>query len=229
MDRRRSLPDLQLPGTLAALTSGLETPPAVQAAFTAVPGDRDIVLGMSAAFRGPSRGLGIELYRGTMAYLEHVNRNGGIDGRKIVIKAYDDGYNPLPAIENTIRLVEKDDPFLLYGYVGTPTVTRILPLLKLYQERKIYLFCPFTGALPQRQPPYDQFVFNLRASYYQETAGLVDHLVDIGRERIAVFYQIDAFGRGGWDGVRTALAGKKLRVVGEATYRRGNREPAPPG
>ena len=42
----------------------------------------DIVIGMSAAFKGPSRGLGIELYRGSMAYLEPVNRRGGIHGKK---------------------------------------------------------------------------------------------------------------------------------------------------
>src|SRR5437870_4954436 len=88
---------------------------------------QDIVVGMSAAFKGPSRGLGIELYRGSMAYFEHVNRDkGGVHGRKIVIKAYDDNYNPIPAVENTIKLLQKDDPFLLYGYVGTPTVTRVL-------------------------------------------------------------------------------------------------------
>ncbi|MYG01160.1 MAG: ABC transporter substrate-binding protein, partial [Acidobacteriia bacterium] len=31
---------------------------------------QEIVLGMSAAFSGPSRGLGIELYRGASAYFE---------------------------------------------------------------------------------------------------------------------------------------------------------------
>src|SRR5260221_12222133 len=77
----------------------------------------ELVLGTSAAFKGPSRGLGTELYRGAMAYFEHVNRAGGVHGRKIVIKAYDDGYNPLPAIDNTIQLVEKDKVFLLFGYV----------------------------------------------------------------------------------------------------------------
>jgi branched-chain amino acid transport system substrate-binding protein len=181
----------------------------------------DIVLGMSAAFKGPSRGLGIELYRGSMAYFEEINRLGGVHGRKIVIKAYDDGYNPIPAVENTVRLIEKDDPLLLYGYVGTPTVTRVLPLLKLHSKNNLYLFFPFTGALPHRQPPYDEFVFNLRASYHQETAATVDHFLRIGRKRIGVFYQIDAFGRGGWDGVRTALAEHGLAIVEEATYKRG--------
>ena len=39
--------------------------------------ESEIVLGMSAAFSGPSRGLGIELYRGASAYFTHVNRAGG--------------------------------------------------------------------------------------------------------------------------------------------------------
>src|SRR5215510_10160401 len=153
----------------------------------------DIVIGMSAAFTGPSGVLGCELYRGSMAYIEHVNRTGGINGRMIVIKAYDDGYDPIPAVENTITLIEKDEVFLLFGYVGTPTVTRILPLLKRYSDKRIYLFFPYTGAQPQREAPYNEFVFNFRSSYRQETEGLVDNFVKVGRKRITVFYQADAY------------------------------------
>jgi branched-chain amino acid transport system substrate-binding protein len=181
----------------------------------------ELVVGMSAAFTGASRGLGIELYRGSMAYLEPVNRRGGINGKKIVIRAYDDGYNPTPAIRNTIKLIDDDDVLLLVNYVGTPTVTRVLPLLKNYRKKHIYLFFPFTGAEPQRQPPYSDFVFNLRASYQNETEGLVDHFVQLGRTKIAVFYQADAYGRSGWEGVKNALAGYGLKINGEATYRRG--------
>ena len=54
-----------------------------------------------------------------------------------------------------------------------------------------------------------------------ETAGLVDHLVEIGRRRVAVFYQIDAYGRNGWEGVRLSLARHDLKMAGEATYQRG--------
>jgi branched-chain amino acid transport system substrate-binding protein len=181
----------------------------------------DIVLGMSAAFTGPSQGLGIELYRGSMAYFEHINSLGGVHGHKIVIKAYDDGYNPGPAIQNTIRLIEKDNVLALFNYVGTPTTTRCLPLLNRHRDQSVLLFFPFTGAEPQRRAPYNQFVYNLRASYYQETAGLVDHFIQIGRKRVAVFYQIDAYGRNGWEGVRAALARHDLKMTGEATYRRG--------
>lgn len=183
----------------------------------------DIAIGMSAAFKGPTGGLGTELYRGSMAYIEYVNSRGGINGKKIKIRAYDDGYNPVPAIENTITLIEKDKVFLLFDYVGTPTVTRVLPILKRYNDRYVFLFFPFTGAQPHRQPPYEDFVFNLRASYHQETGGLVNHLLSIGRKKIAVFYQADAYGRSGWSGVSMTLAKYGLKIVGEATYKRGTK------
>ena len=111
-----------------------------------------------------------------------------------------------------------------FGYVGTPTVTRVLPLLKSYRDASVYLLFPFTGAQPHRQPPYGEYVFNLRASYQQETEGLVDHFVAVGRKRIGVFYQADAYGRDGWEGVRKALTKHDgLKIVAEATYRRGTR------
>ena len=181
----------------------------------------EIILGVSAAFSGPSRGLGTELYRGAMAYFNHVNDNGGVNGRRIVLKLYDDGYQPDPCVANTIKLMQDESVFLLFGYVGTPTVTRVLPLLKTFRDQQVYLFFPFTGAEPQREPPYGEFAFNLRASYRQETAGLVDNFVGIGRRRVAVFYQNDAYGRSGWAGVREALARHGETIAGEATYTRG--------
>ena len=215
---RRRVLQYGLAGSLMGLA-----PKSLGATMSSGVTDSEIVLGMSAAFSGPSRGLGIELFRGASAYFEHVNRNGGVRGRKIVLKTYDDGYQPDPAVKNTLTLMLEEEVFALFGFVGTPTVTRVLPMLKKFQERQIYLFFPFTGAQPQREPPYGGFAFNLRASYRQETAGLVQNFVDIGRKRIAVFYQADAYGRSGWAGVRQALKPYGERIVGEATYRRGSK------
>ncbi|HBE16515.1 MAG TPA: ABC transporter substrate-binding protein [Cyanobacteria bacterium UBA11149] len=180
-----------------------------------------IKIGMSATFTGASRNLGIELYQGAMAYIENVNKSGGINGNEIVIQVYDDSYEPLPALKNTIKLVEQDRVISLFNYVGTPTVVQILPLLKKYVEQNTLLFFPLTGAQPHRQPPYSQYVFNLRASYREETGGIVDNLVKVGNKRIAVFYQLDSYGRSGWDGVLKALQKNDLDIVEEATYRRG--------
>jgi len=99
---------------------------------------------------------------------------------------------------------------------------RTLPLLRMRQADHFLLFFPFTGADASRIPPYDAFSFNLRASYDQETQGLIDHFVAAGRKRIAVFYQADAYGRTGWGGVRKALMSHGLEIAGEATYKRGS-------
>ena len=181
-----------------------------------------IALGMSAAFSGPSRGLGNELYRGIAAYLQQVNDDGGVGGRQIALHTLDDAYQPDQCVANTTRLMLEDDVFALFSYVGTPTVARVLPLLQALQDRHTYLFFPFTGAQPQREPPYGEFAFNLRPSYRAETAGLVDNLQDIGCERIAIFYQDDDYGRSGSAGVREALRRRGEQVAGEASYIRGH-------
>jgi branched-chain amino acid transport system substrate-binding protein len=181
----------------------------------------EIRLGMSADFSASARALSIELYRGTMAYLLPLNNAGGVNGRRVVIKAYDDQYEPDLAIRNTLKLMT-EDVFALFSYVGTPTMNRTLPLLRMHRDKDFLLFFPFTGAHTNRIPPYDQLSFNLRASYDQEMKGLVDHFVAVRRTRIAVFYQADAYGRAGWGGLREALDEHGLEIAGEATYRRGS-------
>jgi len=176
---------------------------------------------MSAAFTGATGELGIEFYRGFMAYIDRFNAEGGANGWTIRVEPANDGYNPAPCFRNTLKFIEDDDVFALFSYVGTPTTTHILPLLQKYQDKRIYLLFPFSGAMPLRTEPFGKYVYNLRASYFQETAGLVDNMIRAGRERIAVFYQSDAYGRTGWDGVYRALKRHGLSLVSEAAYRRG--------
>lgn len=188
---------------------------------TAQAAERELVFGMSAAFSGPARGLGMEYFRGLMASFEHTNAMGGAGGWRLVLSLRDDGYDPVPALGNTIGFVEQERVFALLGYVGTPTTARALPLLKHYEAERMILLFPFTGADLLRESPYDSYVFNLRASYFDETRGLVEALVASGRRRIAVFHQGDIYGRNGWDGVRRALRAHNLSIVANATYRRG--------
>jgi len=204
------------------LAAALFGDPASAKDKTAGASQSEIRLGMSADFSASARALSIELYRGAMAYLLPLNNAGGVDGRRVVIKAYDDKYEPDLAIRNTLKLMDEDDVFALFSYVGTPTMNRTLPLLQMRHDKNFLLLFPFTGANTNRIPPYDQLSFNLRASYDQEMKGLVDHLVAINRTRIAVFYQADAYGRAGWGGLRAALDEHGLEIAGEATYRRGS-------
>ncbi|HXL22313.1 MAG TPA: ABC transporter substrate-binding protein [Candidatus Dormibacteraeota bacterium] len=179
-----------------------------------------IVIGISNVQSGPSQFLGQRLVQGSMAYFQMVNENGGVHGRKIYILLKDDRYEPNPAIQNTNDLIEKDKVFFLFDYVGTPTLTRVLPLLRYYEREKIVNVAPFTGADPQRKPPYDKFVFNIRASYREETRALVRYLHAKGYRRIGFLGQADAYGKSGEVGVTEALTEFGLHIVESVTYRR---------
>lgn len=127
-----------------------------------------IVIGVSNVQSGPSEFLRQKLLQGSTAYFNLVNASGGVDGGKISIILKDDRYEPNPAVQNTNELIEQDKVFFLFDYVGTPTLTRVLPLLKYCEKEKIVNVAPFTGADPQRKPPYDKFVFNVLASYRRD-------------------------------------------------------------
>jgi branched-chain amino acid transport system substrate-binding protein len=178
---------------------------------------------MSAAFKGTSAGLGTELYRGAQAYYAEINARGGTHGRLLSVVALDDGYEPTPCIKNTVQLIDKEKVFFLSNYVGTPTLTRALPVIKRYADQQVLLVGNFTGAQPQREAPYAEHVFNIRASYRQEMMALVERLWTVGARRFGVYYQIDAYGRSGTDGVARGLAERGTRITAEATYVRGAR------
>ena len=69
---------------------------------------------------------------------------------------------------------------------------------------------------PQRTPPYDQFVFNIRASYREETRALVDYLYHQGYRRIGFLGQADASGTTVEIGVNAALEEYGLKIVSSA-------------
>lgn len=178
-------------------------------------------LGMSAPFSGPGASLGREFHRGAASCLARVNAAGGVHGRRVEIVAMDDGYDPERTVWNVIRLIEEKRVFALFGLVGTPTVTRVLPLLGGHPDRTVPLLFPFTGARPLSLPRHEGLVFRLRASYETEFFELVERLHGAGCTRVAVFYQADAYGREGWADLRDALARRRLSLASEASYPRG--------
>jgi ABC-type branched-subunit amino acid transport system substrate-binding protein len=180
-------------------------------AFGQVPGvtPKTIVLGQSAAFSGPAAQLGIQMNAGTKAYLDHVNALGGVYGRKIELKTRDDRYEATLCVENTKKFIEEDKVFALISYVGTPTTVAAMPV---FTEAKVPLVGPFTGAEAFRNP-VNRYIFNIRASYYDETERIVEQLVSTGNKKIAVFYQDDAYGQAGLKGVQLAMDKRNMKIV----------------
>jgi ABC-type branched-subunit amino acid transport system substrate-binding protein len=180
----------------------------------------ELVLGQSAPLSGPSAMLGSEYREGALAYFAEMNRQGGVHGKLLRLLSLDDRYEPPLTLRNTKQLIERDKVFALFGYVGTPTVKAVLPLI---EKQKIPLIAPLTGAQLLRQP-HRPMVFNLRTSYHMEIDRMVDYLVRSGRHRVAVVYQNDAFGQDGLRGALKALRRHGLKPVTSASVERNSNQ-----
>jgi len=176
---------------------------------------KEIRLGISLPLSGINKELGQSLLKGAQSAFSAANDRGGIQGIPIRLIAYDDKYEPQITRENTHKLLEEDQVFSLFGFVGTPTVKSILPIVKDFP-----FVAPYTGASFLRDPRRSNIV-NFRSSYHDEIVRIVDDLITRrGIRRFAIFYQNDDYGIEGYNATVSALASYALTLVGEGTYKR---------
>ncbi|MCY7388453.1 MAG: ABC transporter substrate-binding protein [Burkholderiales bacterium] len=168
-----------------------------------------IVIGQSASLSGPSAELGREMKAGADAYFNAINESGGVLGRKIKLISIDDAGVPDRAKANTLKLLNEDNVFALFGYTGTHTINPILPLV---EKNKVPFFAPASGDVATREP-LSRYIYNIRASYLEETEKIVEQLIRRGLTKIALFYQNDAYGRAGLAGLERALRERKSNIV----------------
>jgi len=172
-------------------------------------GEKEIVLGQSIALSGVMGDLGKEYLAGAQLYLNHLNGQGGVAGRRVSLISLDDKYDERTAIENTRRLVGQENVFAIFGQFGTGITLGSLPLTT---KVGIPLFAPYTGADALRDSE-NRYLFHIRASYGAEAEKLIEHLVTTGVTRIAVIHQNDPFGRAGLDVANAALTKHGLKPV----------------
>ncbi len=186
--------------------------------------DTEILIGSSLALEGHASYLGTETLNGFMAYINAINEQGGVHGRKIRVVAYNDSYAPEACVKNTNKLINEDKVFALACYVGTPTSLKAAPIV---EQAGVPLIGLFTGAEALRTP-VRRYIFNIRASYYEEAYGIISHFwEDMGLRKIAVLYQNDDFGITGLQGVEFALAKYNSKPVVQASYERGTEDVGP--
>jgi ABC-type branched-subunit amino acid transport system substrate-binding protein len=182
---------------------------------------QSIKLGMSNALTGPASDLGQALRHGSQLYFDRVNDAGGIYGRKVELISLDDGYEPELTVINTRKLIEQDDVFALFGYVGTPTSHSILSML---DKSQIPYLMPLTGADFLREPIKPN-IYNLRASYQQEVSAQIDYLINHKHlKNIALVIQADEFGLVAQKAINTELSLHNIEPVAYARYKRNTHD-----
>lgn len=171
--------------------------------------DKAILLGQTAVFSGPVAETGNNYRRGIELYFEQVNKAGGVHGRKLQLKSLDDGYDPKRTVENTRALIDEHKVFALIGYVATANLIAAMPIA---QEAKVPMFAPLVGTTSFRTT-HNPYLFHVRASYRAELARMVQQLVVVGGDDVAVVYQDSTFGKSNTQTLLDLLQDNKLRVV----------------
>jgi branched-chain amino acid transport system substrate-binding protein len=149
------------------------------------------------------------------AYIERVNKNGGVYGRQIRVVRTDSANKPDKTKENVKGLVEKDGVFAMWAISGTGNVAVALPYLT---EKKV----PLIGSTSGADPFYDKthpMLINLKAGYGDEIRRITGHLKDTYLNKLAIVYLDNGFGR---EALKTAQAAAKennLEVVSVAAFK----------
>jgi ABC-type branched-subunit amino acid transport system substrate-binding protein len=177
----------------------------------------NIILGTSLPLSGINQDLGNEIIEGANSYFSHINAKGGINDKHIQFLFYDDKYEPQNTLINIQKLLYEDNVFALFGFVGTPTAKKVLPLVI---DSKVPFIAPYTGASFLRRPDVSNII-NFRASYEQEIEGIVDYLYRKKNiTKFSIFYQNDDFGEEGYIALIKALQKRNLTLISEGTYKR---------
>jgi branched-chain amino acid transport system substrate-binding protein len=212
---------------LAALAAPLlafaqSSPPSTFLATDRPVAANEVKVGVSCAQTGRAGAIGADYLRGARAYFERLNsKEGGVHGRKVKLIAYDDRFEPLPAILNTRRLVNEDKVFALLDFnsgVGSRAVGQMI------SDAQLPLIGTFTGLQALRQP-LNRYLFNVRPGYNEETSVIVDRLItDRQTTKIAVFYQDDLDGAAILSGVQRALRGRGMTFASSTSVIRNSVE-----
>lgn len=179
--------------------------------------DKEIIFSSSLPQTGIMNQWGKSVESGILAYFNYVNDNNLLHNKTIKFIAYDDKYEPALTLENIEKLIKEHNTFGFLGFVGTPTVKNILPIL---EENPMPFIAPFTGAEFLRQKHLENII-NIRSSYKDEIEKLVDYLYHKKNlSKFAVFYQNDDYGEEGYISLIKALDKRNLPLIAEGTYKR---------
>lgn len=174
-----------------------------------------VVIGQDVDLSGPVSVRMKPLLQAADAYIDQVNKKGGVHGRQIKVVRLDSGSKPDRTKENIPVLLDKEGVFALWALSGTGNLGAALPILT---ERKVPLIGSTSGAdvYYNKTNPY---LFNLKASYGDEIRRIAEHIERIGIKKIAVINIDSGFGRETLAAAKAAAAARKLELIGIATLK----------
>ncbi len=202
-------------GTLALTGAALATPHIARAQQTPGVTGTELLVGQTMPYSGPASSYA-PIGRVEVAYFGMLNDQGGINGRKVKVLSYDDGYSPPKTVEQTRKLVEEDGVACIYSQLGTPTsvATR-----KYLNAKKIPQIFVASGATLFGDPEHYPWTIGWQVSYQIEGRVYARYILDKKPDaKIGMLYQNDDSGRDFLKGFKDGLGDKAGQLVMSTSY-----------
>ncbi len=170
-----------------------------------VPGisTNEIKIGTFSALTGPVAIIGAPFNHGLLSYINWINDQGGVYGRKIKVISYDDQFNPALTVTGVKKMVEEDKVFAIVGGLGTPGCLAVMDYLN---EKAVPFVYQGSGVSALAIPP-KKYVFAVQPNYTNEGQIFVKYIVDdLKLNKIALLYRDDDAGREGSIGVDQGIS-----------------------
>lgn len=171
-----------------------------------------IKIGNTMPYSGPASAYG-QIGETIQAFFKMVNANGGINGRQIDFISYDDGYSPPKTVEQTRKLVERDEVALIFQSLGTPPNSAIHKYLNVKEVPHLFVA---TGASKWGQPEEFPWTMGWQPSYQVEAQIYGRYITEeMPDSKIAILYQNDDFGKDYLIGFKEGLGDKASEMIVE--------------
>lgn len=149
---------------------------------------------------------------GAAAYFAYVNRQGGVNGRRIDYVVRDDAGDPAQTLQQTQQLVEQANVFAIFNTVGTDASLAVRDYLDRKQVPQLFAASGATalGTDSDRYP----LTIGFRPSYTAEGWVLGQYVARTGgAARVAVLFEAGDYGTELLRGFRSGIVRSKAKVV----------------
>ena len=178
--------------------------------------DKEIKVGHIGPYSGPASAYGA-IGKAISAYIDKVNADGGVNGRKIKLITLDDGYNPAKTVEMARKLVEEEEVLLVFNPLGTPSNSAIH---KYMNGKKVPHLFLATGASKWGDPKNFPYTMGWQPNYQSEAKIYASHILETKPgAKIAVLFQNDDYGKDYLKGFLDGLGDKaKTMIVSQVSF-----------
>ncbi len=172
-----------------------------------------IRIGSVLSVSGPAAFLGDPELKTLQLYVEKINAEGGVMGRKLELVHYDDGSDAAKANSFTKRLIESDKVHVLIGGTTTGATMAMAPLV----ERASLPFISLAGAVVVIDP-VKKWVFKTPHTDRMAAEKVFEDMKKRGISKVGLLSETSGFGASGRKETQIVAAKYGITLVADETY-----------